>query len=228
MTKKAVQLFFAEASQIRNDSDQSVLSAGERTRLQGMSKSRRQSFILGRSLIRQSLERVFRGRPESGAEVLTTASGALELKDYPKFSISLSHSQDFFVFVLAEEASVGVDIEVETFDRPHEKILGRVFSKEIAEKFVSLEKDDTTKALSFFYRLWTAREAFVKASGLSLLSPEVNDCLPIEELCSDATKSDFQRGEYHWTFLTPPNFPLVCVCSKSTSPVLVVQTSSIG
>jgi 4'-phosphopantetheinyl transferase len=78
---------------------------------------------------------------------------------------NLSHSNDLMVLAVCGRGSVGVDIEKEDPHFPAAEIAARYFCER--EKNAINQADEET-GLSAFFRLWTAKEAVTKATGLGL------------------------------------------------------------
>jgi 4'-phosphopantetheinyl transferase len=94
-------------------------------------------------------------------------------KPYLKDSVlhfNLSHSGDYVVLATADR-EVGVDIE---------KV--ELYSEAVANRcFTPAEREWMGGDADSFYRLWTAKESVMKASGLGFsLSPESFSVLPID------------------------------------------------
>ena len=97
-------------------------------------------------------------------------------KDCPWY-FNISHSKEYVLCVLSKQ-EVGVDIQYKrTFF--NERILHRFFTeeeKELWEKCTSREERDT-----FFYRMWTAKEALGKLTGEGIIKAvSVNVVMPKE------------------------------------------------
>jgi 4'-phosphopantetheinyl transferase len=82
---------------------------------------------------------------------------------YPHFNIS--HSRHCVVLAFAAEQEIGVDVEAE--DRRHSPmdLAQRYFA---AEEFAALSALDESEQAAAFLRLWTAKEAVLKALGQGL------------------------------------------------------------
>jgi len=131
------------------------------------SERRRKQFLLGRMLIRRTLSQY--------AELPPAAWKFVE-NDYGKPTIeiagkghalffNLSHSGDRLVLAIANNESIGVDIESRNKPRRLLKVADRYFSPtEVADLFALSEAEQ----LSRFYDLWTLKEAYIKACGLGL------------------------------------------------------------
>lgn len=82
-----------------------------------------------------------------------------------EFAFNLSHSGSRAALALARGVEVGVDIEAPTRPRPHVALARRYFCAAEAEA-IAAAGDDEREAR--FLRLWTAKEAVLKALGRGL------------------------------------------------------------
>lgn len=118
---------------------------------------RQRSFILSRTLLRHVLAPKL-GINKKEIRFLRTDSGRLTLANKSPWQFSLSHSAGLIAVIVAE-ANCGVDIEV-----PHTigfaKIAQRYFSD--AENIWLAQCDGAARERDFF-KLWTLKEASVKA-----------------------------------------------------------------
>ena len=87
-----------------------------------------------------------------------TALGKPYLENYPHIHFSLSHSGSWAVCAVGD-APLGVDVE-----QPR-------CTMEIAKRFFRPDELPETEDKDFLLRLWTAKEAFVKALGRGLTVP---------------------------------------------------------
>ena len=87
------------------------------------------------------------------------------LNDFIKFN--LTHSHGITGVILSKKWEVGIDVEVERSMDELDNLASMICSKREYNAFCRL--DDTDKKPSFF-RLWTKKEAVLKAFGQGLLS----------------------------------------------------------
>lgn len=81
------------------------------------------------------------------------------LPSHPSVFFNVTHAGDYALIAIAKEP-VGVDVEYVNRDFEYNEILSGIFNKsEIHEVFNSNNKQRT------FYKLWTRKEAIVKATG---------------------------------------------------------------
>jgi 4'-phosphopantetheinyl transferase len=84
------------------------------------------------------------------------------LVDYPELAFNLSHSADSLMIAVGWNCQLGVDIEI---CKPRINLTGLVdkcFAEEEAAYWNKLPED---RKKTEFYRFWTRKEAFVKATG---------------------------------------------------------------
>ncbi len=121
----------------------------------------RQRYIEIRCRLRQKL-----------AEYLPQLAGNLNIQrneygkpwlvDFPQLSFNLSHSQDEIVLAIAEQAFLGVDIEVIRERSGMAGLAGKCFT---AKEQCYWQAVSEVQKTACFYQFWTAKEAFVKAVG---------------------------------------------------------------
>ncbi len=125
----------------------------------------RQSRLFAKLLLQHALSRAAHGGAPSSLE-------RLEYMEYGKPFIkgetgfNISHSGDAVVLALADDGSVGIDVEkirpvsLDDFSR---------YTPEVTR----LESCDPVERLNLFYSCWTSKEAVLKAVGCGLqASPE--------------------------------------------------------
>jgi 4'-phosphopantetheinyl transferase len=96
-------------------------------------------------------------RSESGRPYLLTAQTPL--------SFNLTHTNDCLVFAFSQFADPGIDVECLSRAVEYENIAQRYFA---TQEYCELKQLPKAEQVEFFYRLWTLKEAAVKASGLGL------------------------------------------------------------
>ena len=147
----------------RSEKFLSLLSQDELTRAQQFKKNRHH-FIATRALLRKALARYTRINPET-----LVFSRALQGKPFlfnapAPLYFNLSHSGDFAALAVSSMGDVGVDIE-HMRQRHYLKIVERFFH---ADEKAQLINCDEAERAHLFYRLWTLKEAFFKATGLGI------------------------------------------------------------
>ncbi|HSK64424.1 MAG TPA: 4'-phosphopantetheinyl transferase superfamily protein [Pyrinomonadaceae bacterium] len=130
----------------------------------------RRHFVVGRGVLRLLLSRYLETRPEDvrfhygshGKPLLDGEHRANSLR------FNASHSGDLALYAFVQDYEVGVDVEYIKQDFSTEEIAERFFSSHEIETITSLEKPDRPAA---FFRLWTRKEAYIKAIGTGLSHP---------------------------------------------------------
>lgn len=132
--------------------------------LTGISSTRdervRLRSVAGRALLRYGLQRLT-GSTEH--EVGIGKHGRPFLPGLPTIDFNISHSGDWVLCALARNRRVGVDVEIvgEYLD----DVVDRFADSEIA----SIRSRSGQERIDMLYRIWTAKEAYLKAEGSTFL-----------------------------------------------------------
>jgi 4'-phosphopantetheinyl transferase len=86
----------------------------------------------------------------------------------PSFQFNLSHSGDYTLYAFALERDVGIDVERVRVLQDFESIAVQVFACAERELIACTPRDDR---VATFFRLWSRKEAYVKAVGHGLSIP---------------------------------------------------------
>lgn len=84
----------------------------------------------------------------------------------PRFNVT--HSGDYALIAIAQGVDVGIDIEQSSVARSIDELATTVFSSTELARFHDLRGDARTR---FFFRIWTCKEAVIKAAGAGLSIP---------------------------------------------------------
>ncbi len=84
---------------------------------------------------------------------------------------SFSYTQDYVVLALAEKRCLGVDIAFHDPQLAVQSLVTLVMSAAEREQFALLGNDKQQKI--FFYRIWSLKEAILKAWGIGLLHDDI-------------------------------------------------------
>jgi len=127
----------------------------------------RRAFVVGRGFLRDVLGRYLQSQPQ----VLEFSYGVYgkpalngEHKD-TKLRFNMSHSNNVGLLAMTDERLIGVDVEHIRADFATEEIARRFFSRCEVDVFNTLAKEEQVAA---FFRCWTRKEAFIKATGRGL------------------------------------------------------------
>ena len=134
-------------------------------------------------------------------EIIQLENGIWKAKDYPDLNITLSSSNNLYVIGLSYE-QIGVDIEFVKPILEKDEMVNMFFhSKEIKEYGQAKEEDK----LAYFYKIWTGKEAYIKAIGEKELDEMY---IPFQNLMAT-----IENGfTFHW-FTILEDY-LLCILSK--------------
>ncbi|HEU4904397.1 MAG TPA: 4'-phosphopantetheinyl transferase superfamily protein [Flavisolibacter sp.] len=127
-------------------------------------------FIAAHGILRRILGHYLQQYPQkirfayapNGKPILADGLNATTL------SFNLSHSGGFALCAITLHRKVGVDIEFIRHDVAVEQIARRFFSQSEVRSLESMQKHELYET---FYRYWTRKEAFLKATGDGLSLP---------------------------------------------------------
>ncbi len=142
-----------------------LLSPDERERAERYRHPRaKHAFVRGRSALRTVLGH-YLDRPAADIRFEVGSKGKPRLADCPPnqgLVFNVSHSGDWALIALAENTTLGVDIERIRSLTHREGMAQRCFSPEELTCWKSLPVDSQDTA---FFALWSCKESFVKATG---------------------------------------------------------------
>jgi len=127
----------------------------------------RRAFIVGRGFLRAVLGRYLQSQPQE-LEFTYGVYGKPALNGEhknTKLRFNMSHSNSVGLLAITEERVIGVDVEHVRADFATEEIARRFFSRCEVDVFNTLAKEEQVAA---FFRCWTRKEAFIKATGKGL------------------------------------------------------------
>lgn len=123
-------------------------------------------FLLGRLKLRQILS-LYTGSPFEKLEFSRGSQGKPFLKNHTQIRFSHSQSGDTQMVAVASGLNVGIDLEKVRHD-DFDAVARRFFSSDenaLLQTLTGVEKLET------FFRIWTRKEAYVKALGAGLAYP---------------------------------------------------------
>jgi 4'-phosphopantetheinyl transferase len=151
------------ATEIEHRPEWNLLSADERERSQRYRQPRdRHRFLTVRSTLRRLLGRYLDIAPEN-LEFAYSDRGKPNLRD-TNLTFNVSHSHDVALIAITRDRTLGVDVEYHRL-RDVESLARRFFSPRELATLQALPKSDRPTR---FFQLWTAKEAYLKATGEGL------------------------------------------------------------
>jgi 4'-phosphopantetheinyl transferase len=173
-----------------------ILSSDERVRADRFKfDHHRQRFIHGRGILRSLLAHYLQTKPEL-LQFRYGSHGKPFLKT-SNLQFNLAHSDDLALYVFTYDRVIGIDVEK---IRPMSDFLA------IAHRFFSPRETDairrSTSQSLFFFRYWTCKEAFLKATGdglsqLSQLEISIHQIVKLEKLPNSRSPQDWILEELH-------------------------------
>ena len=147
----------------RLDSCLMELPEEERTRASRfLFEKDRRVFAVTRWSLRRILSKVI-GQDMASIKLSVDALGRPYVEGRPDLDFNISHSGQLSVISLSRESRIGVDVEIVVAKENLLEIAKRVFSPE--EVGFIQESYSKTERMILFYRLWTLKEALIKADG---------------------------------------------------------------
>ncbi|MBZ5678116.1 MAG: 4'-phosphopantetheinyl transferase superfamily protein [Acidobacteriia bacterium] len=158
-------------------------------------------YALSHAMLRLALSEYAPVRPEQW-QLLTGEKGKPEIAapalDTP-LCFNLSHTDGFAVCVAGRFRHLGVDVENMNRRTSHQELAQRFFAPAESEYLRSLPPSLQREA---FFRIWTLKEAYIKADGRGLSIPLDSFCFrfPTENPAQVALESNAQSNPDHWSF----------------------------
>lgn len=147
---------------------EALLSEDEKARGQSfVTAPLRQRFVAGRARLRSLLGEHL-GRDPSTLVFAENAFGKPRLADHPSMHFSLSHSGGQAVLAVSDQREIGIDIE-RVRPLEHLDLARRYFHPNEVAAIDGVRAPDAQ--LLAFFRIWTLKEAVVKAIGKGLSIP---------------------------------------------------------
>jgi 4'-phosphopantetheinyl transferase len=127
----------------------------------------RRRFVVGRALLR----RLLAAYAPAGSAALQIGYGSNDkpyLVDAPDLRFNVSHADDAALYAIAPGRDVGIDIEATTREVDVVGVARQAFSPDERAALAALAPAERRSA---FFRIWTRKEAYVKARGAGLSYP---------------------------------------------------------
>ncbi len=158
---------------------ESVLSPGERARADRFMASRdRVAFVAAHGALRDILASYLRREPEN-VQFIEEERGKPRLVEAADawLAFNLTHTRGRALVAVARERAVGVDIEHVGRDANHAGVVTHFFSPTEQAAWTALPESGRAEG---FFRLWTAKEAYVKARGDGLMHPSARYTMSLD------------------------------------------------
>jgi 4'-phosphopantetheinyl transferase len=161
--RDTIKVFMAAVSSLTVE-HYDLLSGDERERAaRFVFEKDRRLFVLGRAMLRTVLGSVLE-IPGADVPLVVSASGKPKLPGGNGPAFNLSHSGIYAVMAVSRGRQVGIDIEMRRSDSDFLAVAREYFS---AAELARLDACPA-QAEAFFFRYWTLKEAYLKATGAGL------------------------------------------------------------
>jgi 4'-phosphopantetheinyl transferase len=170
----------------------------------------RNRYIVARGILRTVLGLYLQKPPESlRFRYGPRGKPSLDLVASPQsLEFNLSHSDDLALFAIGWNRNLGVDVEQIRPNFGGEEIAQRYFSAAEAQALVQLPVEDRPAG---FFKCWTRKEAYIKASGEGLQIPfdsfDVSPALGVSESSPGGADPRWRM----WAFSPAPNYAAALV-----------------
>lgn len=121
----------------------------------------RNRFIVGRGILRSLLAQYLNLEPQQ-LEFGYGSHGKPFLKDAEYLQFNLAHSQDLALYGVTHDRAIGIDVEQIRQVNDLEALTRRFFSQSEHESICQTDLENRSRK---FFRYWTCKEAFLKATG---------------------------------------------------------------
>jgi 4'-phosphopantetheinyl transferase len=161
----------------------------------------RARFTLGRGLLRKCLGEYLQQTPET-IELAYTDRERPVLAQDDGIQFSISHTHDLVAVAVTADARIGLDLEyVQTYPDLAE-MARQILSEKDLRTFAALPRNE---ALIAFFRVWTRKEAYLKARGEGIAEAlqDISVSLGPEETSSITDKRDGAAAQ-RWRLLSLP------------------------
>jgi 4'-phosphopantetheinyl transferase len=127
----------------------------------------RDRFVASRGLLRHILAS-YLDRSPRGIHFGYAAQGKPFLPEYPELRFNLSHAADLVIIGVTRGRELGLDVESLFSEAVMNEVSNRVLSH--PERLV-FDRLDASQRREWFVRLWTRKEAYIKADGRGMSLP---------------------------------------------------------
>jgi 4'-phosphopantetheinyl transferase len=118
-------------------------------------------YVESHGRLRNLLAKTLNQPPEK-IRISKAEHGKPYLADYPELAFNLSHTADRLIIATGWNCRLGVDIEIDKQRINLSELVDKCFAEEEAGYWIQLPETQKNRE---FYRIWTRKEAFVKATG---------------------------------------------------------------
>jgi 4'-phosphopantetheinyl transferase len=221
LDKNAVHVWLLDINQFTPDhytNTAQMMNSSEHERAQKFIRGKNE-YIASRWLLRKVLAR-YTGLPPAALRFLRTDKGKPYLPD-SDIHFSLSHSGHWALLAVGRIELIGVDIEAIRATRDLPGIAENYYHP---DEFARLNQLEGSAQTDYFYRLWTLKEATLKAIGVGISAGLEKVSFDIDEHginAQIATKLDQGAGEWRFHQWALEVHDYCALAGKSEHPLRV-------
>ena len=180
-------------------------------------------FTKCRSILRSTLSKWLEKDPKT-INMTSGMNGKPYLNEIPQIKFNITHTDGFAGIALCKDFEVGLDVENTTRATDINAVSKKVFTDNEREKIPSKNIID---GKAIFFRLWTAKEAFLKNTGHGLTLdpkkiefqiPKVNEYYGRYECSQVRNSSDLRSINIS---CSEPYIMTLCVSKKALGKIIV-------
>lgn len=192
------------------------LSPDERTRRDAFRhEGALAQFLTGRWLLRGALA-THLGQDPATLRIALSERGALQLPEHPGWYCNLTHTHSLVAVTLAR-TPVGIDVEAAARDARIAALARRYFAPTEVAGLVAMPEPAQRER---FFRLWTLKEAYIKARGQGMAIPLADFAFDLDAPTPTFTTTPALATPTPWRFAswrpTPSHLAAVALQSAST------------
>lgn len=138
-------------------------------------------------------------------------------------NFNLSHSEEIALLIVSKDYEVGIDVEYMKRVINIHGVATRFFHPDEAEQLLTLPEE---QQLLYFYRIWTAKEAFLKAKGVGITDHLKSFSLDVSH--AEVSKIHWANDElsifndwFSCIFFPEISYLSTYVCSESVRPQMI-------
>ncbi len=192
MKKDNIQIYYFNLKKIKVNKSTltSILSKKEVDRANKFKFEKdRNKFIISRGILRELISKINNIDPKKikyniniyGKPFISNENGY-------RLKFNLSHSGELVIYAFSHESEIGIDIEILDSSINHLELAKNYFTNN--EINYLSESQNSQKLSENFFRVWTRKEALLKAVGTGLFSDlkkieTLNDIIKLKDLPSE-------------------------------------------
>ena len=226
LSRGAVHVFLLRLAAFDADALTANLCPTEKARAARLKVAKaRAQFIITRAVLRQLLANYLGIAPRALAFTEGPGGKPALSSDWrqKRIEFNVSHAADYALLALGLGNRLGVDIESVKRQVDYRALANRFFSAAEQEAFKKLPAG---AACAAFYRVWSRKEAFLKATGQGLAGGLAGFSVPLgETLVQTGAPSATDTGSdwFIYNVIAPPGYQTALVADKAGLDIVAAR-----